>query len=72
VLIDKKNIIIFTEGKNDCENFQSLKNKYTFIECDGAGNIKTFIQCLKVIPFLKDGIKNKIVIALFDFDQEGR
>lgn len=72
VLRDRHNIIVFTEGKNDSKNFELLKDKYTFIQCDGAGNIKNFLQCLKSIPFLKSAIENKIVIALFDFDSEGR
>ena len=72
ILTDKKNIIVFTEGKNDCKNFDSLKDNYTFIQCHGAGNMKNFIQCLKSIPFLKDAIAEKTIIALFDFDKEWR
>lgn len=72
VLTDKNNVIILVEGKNDHKNFDSLKDKYTFIYGGGAGNAKNFLQCLKSIPFLQDGIKNKVVIALFDFDEEGR
>lgn len=72
VLRGEKDVIIFTEGKNDVRNFTSIANDYTFVECGGEGNIKNMLQCLKCIPFLKDSIKNKIVIALFDFDRAGR
>lgn len=72
LLTDRKNVIVFTEGKNDCENFGLLKDKYTFIQCWGAGNIKNFMQCIKAIPFLNKAISGKIVIALFDFDKEWR
>ena len=71
VLKDKSNTIIFVEGKNDKKKIKESSND-TVIHCDGAGNIKNMIVCLKSMPFLKDIIKNKLIIALYDFDEEGR
>ena len=39
--------------------------------CDGAGNILNTVACFKIIPFLKEIIENKLVVALFDFDNAG-
>ncbi len=69
----KYELIVFVEGKNDVSNFEKyLKNyRYKFIECKGACNMPDLVKTFKVIPFFKDLVKNKNIVFLFDFDQEG-
>ena len=71
VLRDHSNTIVFLEGKKDSLNF-SESDDCTYVPCDGAGNIESFLKCFNVIPILKNIASHKLIIALFDFDIEGR
>ena len=74
VLNSHSDILVIVDGKFDRENFSEHEkyNEYMFIPCGGAGNIKNFLVCLKAIPFLKSIAQTKLIIVLFDFDNEGR
>jgi|SRR5690554_181589 len=66
-------LIVFLEGKNDVKNFErGLSNeKYKFIDSSGVGNMPDVVKVFKVIPFFKKLAKQKKIVFLFDFDQEG-
>lgn len=66
-------MIIFTEGMNDVKNFHSVQdvNKYKFIASNGAGNMNNLISVFKAIPFFYSLAKDKIIVFLYDFDNEG-
>ncbi len=74
ILNTRADTIILVEGKFDEKNFKTHTNynNYTFIACGGKGNIKNFLVCLEAIPFLKNIVKDKLIIGLFDFDLAGR
>lgn len=72
ILTSDTNTIVLLEGKNDTKNFDALSDQYTFIDCGGAGNIKNMLIVLESIPLFQDLIKDKLIIALFDFDTKGR
>jgi len=68
--------IIFTEGKKDeryLSQYATNSNidKYRFIECDGASNVEFAYKAFTLIPYLKNILKHKTLIFLWDFDEEG-
>ena len=71
VLRDRKDKIVFVEGKKDVKILEQFSD-YTFISSDGAHNIKNLLICFSTVNFFKNLVKDKLLIALFDFDTEGR
>ena len=71
----KADVLIFTEGTTDEEFFQKYANKeklsYKFIGCDSACNIRFASNTFSIIPYFKKLSERKIIICLFDFDQQG-
>ena len=72
-----KKYIIFVEGKTDKIHLETaieclnLEKNYEFIDCSGAENIVNIINVIKDIEIFNNLLSNKIIIALFDFDNEG-
>ncbi|SHF84614.1 AAA domain-containing protein, putative AbiEii toxin, Type IV TA system [Flavobacterium fontis] len=69
----KYEMIVFLEGKNDVKNFESglTNEKYKFIDSHGVGNMPDLVKIFKAIPFFKKLAQQKLIVFLFDFDQEG-
>lgn len=73
VFNNKYEMIVFLEGKNDVKNFESglINEKYKFIDSHGVGNMPDLVKIFKAIPFFKKLAQQKLIVFLFDFDQEG-
>ena len=73
VFNNKYEMIVFLEGKNDVKNFENglSEEKYKFIDSHGVGNMPDLVKIFKAIPFFKKLAQQKLIVFLFDFDQEG-
>jgi ABC-type lipoprotein export system ATPase subunit len=73
----KKPNIILVEGEDDKYYMEkarkdlNIEDKYEFIDCKGAGNIPHLTTALYATE-LSDNIKDKKILALFDFDKAGK
>ena len=72
-----KKYIIFVEGKSDKIHFETareyleLKDDYEFIDCGCASHIANLLQVIKDIELFNNLLKEKIIIGLCDFDNDG-
>ncbi|MXV38949.1 AAA family ATPase [Flavobacteriaceae bacterium Ap0902] len=73
VFNEKYELIVFLEGKNDVKNFEKglHDEKYKFIDSNGVGNMPNLVTIFKAMPFFRNLAKQKKIIFLFDFDEDG-